>query len=173
MANGRWERASRCGAWAALALAVVAAAVASASEHAPVSTSGDEPLLDIVRRVELVSSAGGGGSAIVRSLVYADGSSDEDLRVDVEGLPPLARLELVVDGIIVAAFATDADGRGTVAVLGEEAMPGDAPGCSLSPVNRIAVVAVRGSDGSMVLSGDLRAAQLHMCAPPDEPRPCD
>jgi hypothetical protein len=168
MASDGGGRTGRWGWWAGVACVapvVLAAAVAGASGPA----AYDEPLVSVVRWVELEAAPGaissGAGSAVTRSHIFEDGSSEDGLWVDVEGLRPLARYELVLDGSVAAAFATDAHGRGSVALLSDgEGLPSR----PVASVNRIGAVAVRTTDGAPALSGDLRQGRLHVNAPPDE-----
>jgi len=147
----------RCGR-PALALCLGAAALAGGRGAAAQQESA-EPVLSAVRSVALVDGAAGpGGVATTRFFAFADGSCEEDLRVEVRHLRANARYEVEIDGAPAAILLTDAAGAGEL-LLAAPLVPGaHAVPAALFPVNGVDTVDVRDAGGAVVLTGDFAKA---------------
>ena len=135
-------------------LAVVAAASAVASAQVE-----SEPVLSAVRSVDLSGALPEAtGVAITRFIAFADGTGEEDLRVEVRHLGAKTSYELVIDDAHAAAIVTDAAGAALV-LLASPVVPGaQAIPALLFPVNGVDSIVVRDAAGRVVLRGDFANA---------------
>ena len=150
-------------------LAVVAAASAVASAQV-----ASEPILSAVRSLDL---AGGrseaSGVAITRFFAFADGTSEEDLRVEVRHLRANTRYEVVIDEARAATIVTDTTGAAAL-LLAAPVVPGArAVPAALFPVNSVDSIVVRDPEGAVVLSGDFANARRRQRLAGDDGRISD
>jgi len=121
-----------------------------------------EPVLSAVRATDLSTPGSGGeesvhGLVITRFFLFADGTSEEDLRVTVEGAPSQCALAIEIDGAAVGRIVTDAEGEGTLFLSTHPSPGGHHLPASLMPVTAVRRVSVRGE--GLDAQGDLSRAR--------------
>jgi hypothetical protein len=169
IANGAQRRQ---GQWP---LVVCLGVAALAGTPSPASAQAEsEPLLSTVRLLNLAGGPGeASGVAITRFFGFTDGTSEEDLRVEVRHLSAHASYELFVDDARTAALVTDAEGAAAV-LLADPVVPGaQAVPAPLFPVNGIDSIVIRDAAGVVVLCGDFANALQRQRVLPDDGRLSD
>lgn len=149
--------------------ALVAAALpATASAGGLPQQADDDPVLSVVTAYALEDPTrphgGPSGTAVARFIHFADGTCDEALRIEVQGLSPAERYEVVMGGAPAAALTTDERGDAALVLPRPARSGGAALPAWLVPINRLGAITLRDSHGTVVLRGDLATAQRRVRA---------
>jgi hypothetical protein len=160
-AAGRWRLV-------VVPLLAASALVAASKAGAFPQQTDDEPVLSVVTAYALEAPTpapdGPSGTAVARFVHFADGTSDEALRIEVRGLSPASRYDVVIDGVQAPTVVTDERGDATLVLPTRTGPAGDVLPAWVVPITRVAAITLRDSVGTEVLRGDLAAARRRVRA---------